>query len=338
MDTVFHDANAPGVVEAELSPVETFRVRWRQQPGAISFLRQKNMIDQHAELLPYAAVVSPQGWKSPLVFACEGLIAIALLLSLFNWYETRDRGPFQDEIVALQANVQAEEQRQQGVMDASKAETKRILASPKTIVWKNVPREEALQQLESAREDSRKSLEQYEQRMAQREGELRARQRAEALANSGTPLVFSLALVLAAGLVANGVRRDYPKSNVRAAGDYYLYFATASGLWPNLILLFFLHLALSGSIYGLASVSNTAGPLFWVVFWIGFYAILVRYFALVARGMYRVMQIRQPAGEWTLDNKVLLRINSSFLFMFVALEAVFLGVAYVVYLASRRFA
>jgi hypothetical protein len=338
METVFRDASAPGLVEAELSPVEMFRLRWRQQPGAIPLLRQKSMIDQHAELLPYAAVVSPRDWTSPLVFACQGLLAAALLLCLINWYETHDRGQLQDEILSLRANVQVEAQRQQGVVDASLAETKRILSSPKSIVWKNVPRAEALQQLENVREDSHKSLEQYKQRMGERENELRARQRAEAVANSGTPLVFSLALMLAAGLLATGVRSDYPKSNVRAAGDYYLYFATASGFWPNLILVVLLHIALSGTAYGLASFSNTVGPLFWVVFWIGFYAILLRYFAGVAQGMYKVMQIRPPAGEWSLDNKVLVRINTSFLLMFVALEAVFLGGAYVVYLVSRRFA
>jgi hypothetical protein len=318
--------------------VELFRLRWRQQPGALSFLRQKSMVDQHPELLPYAAVVSPAGWTSPLAFAFQGLLAAAVLLSLLNWYETRDRGRLQDEIVSLQANVQAEAERQQGVMDASQAETKRILASARPVVWKNVPRAEALQQLENAREDSRKSLEQYKQRMADKENELRSRQRAEALANSGTPLVFSLALVLSAGLVASGVRRDYPKSNVRAAGDYYLYFATASGIWPNLVLLVFLHLALSGSAYGLAHFTNTAGPLFWVVFWVGFYAVLLRYFALIARDMYKVMQIRQPAAEWSPANRVLLRINNSFLLMFVALEAFFLSAAYLVYLMSRRFA
>jgi hypothetical protein len=174
--------------------------------------------------------------------------------------------------------------------------------------------------------------------MAVKENELRARQRAETLANSGTPLVFSLALMLAAGLVAGGVRRDYPKSNVRAAGDYYLYLATGSGLWSTLVLVVFLHVGLSGSAYGLTIFTNTAGPLLWIVFWIGFCAILLRYFAIVARDIYKVMQIRPPASEWSPENKVLLRISTSFLLMFVTLETVFLSGAYVVYLVGRRFA
>jgi hypothetical protein len=240
--------------------------------------------------------------------------------------------------VALQANVETEAKRQQGVMDAAQAETKKILSSPKPIVWKTVPRGEALQQLASSQEDARKSLQEYQQRMAERENELRSLQRAEAVANSGSPFVFSLALVLAAGLVTSGVRRDYPKSNVRAAGDYYLYFATASGLWLNLIFLVFLHFALSGNAYGLSHLSDTVGPLFWWLFWAGFYLLLVYYFAMVARSMYKALQVRPPTSDWSLSNKLLIRINNSFLMMFVTLEAIFLGGAYLVYLFSRRFA
>ncbi len=336
METVFQDANGPEEVARELSPVELFRGQWQQQPGFIPFMKQKNVIGQNAELMPYAAVVAPRGWASPWVFACEGLVLAAVLLSLLNWYETRDSGKLQDQIVALQASVQAEVARQQGVMDAAQAETRKILSSPKTTVWMNVSRAEALRQLASSMEDSRQSLAQYKQKMAERENELRAALRAETLACSGTPLIFSIALVLAAGLVASGVRRDYPRANVRAAGDYYLYFATSSGLWLNLVFLVFLHFALSGSAYGLSHLSDTVGPLFWMVFWIGFYLLLLRYFSTIARDMYKAMQIRPPAGEWSLANKMLLRINNSFLLMFVSLEAVFLTAAYVVYLIGRR--
>ncbi|HEY6308669.1 MAG TPA: hypothetical protein VI488_19685 [Candidatus Angelobacter sp.] len=338
METVFQDANETEVVAGELSPVEQFRLQWQQQPGFMPFVKQKNMVDQNAELIPYAAIVSPRRWSSPFVFALEGLVLVSLLLSFLNWYETRESGMLQNEIVALQANVEAEGKRQQGVIDAARAEGKKIQSSPKAVVWKNVPRAEALQQTESAQEDARTSLQQYQRRMAERENELRSTQRAEAVANSGTPLIFSLALVLAAGLVTSGVRRDYPKSNVRAAGDYYLYFATASGLWPNLVFLAFLHFALSGNAYGLSHISDTVGPLFWAVFWIGFYAMLLRFFSIVAREMYKAMQVRPPASEWSPSNRMLLRINNSFLMMFFTLEAIFLSGAYVIYLISRRFA
>jgi hypothetical protein len=323
--------------EAELSPAEQLRQQWKQQPGFIPFLRQKNVIDQNAELLPYAGIISLPGWASPRAFAFQGLVLIAIILSFLNWYQTRDRGKLQDEIVALQANLTAENNRQRGIMDAARAEKKRILASPKSVVWKNVPREEALQQIDSSLEDARKSLEQYQARMALREKELRAQQRAQTTIRSAAPLIFSLALMLAAGLVAGGVRRDYPKSSVRSAGDYYLYFATAYGLWPNLVFLLFLHFALSGNAYGLTGFSETVGPLFWVLFWAGFYFLLVRYLGAVARDMYKALQIRPPASEWSLDNKMLLRLHNSFLLAFVVMVAAFLSLMYFFYLAGKSF-
>src|SRR5262245_6106988 len=323
--------------EVELSPREQLQQQWKQQPGFIPFLRQKNVIDQNAELLPYAAIVNLPGWASPRAFAFQGLVVIAIILSFFNWYQTRDRGKLQDEVVALQASGVAENNRQQGIMEAARAEKKRILASPKSIVWKNVPREEALQQIDASLEDSRKALEQLQARMALQEKDLRAQQRAEAILRSTAPLIFSLALMLAAGLVAGGIRRDYPRSNVRFAGDYYLYFATAYGLWPNLVFLLFLHFALSGNAYGLTSFSETVGPLFWILFWAGFYFLLVRYLGTVARDMYKALQIRPPASERSPDNKMLLRLHNSFLLVFVVMEAAFLSLMYFFYLAGKSF-
>src|SRR6185437_10941369 len=84
--------------------------------------------------------------------------------------------------------------------------------------------------------------------------------------------------------------------------------------WPNLVLLIFLHVALSRSAYGLSGVFESVGPLFWVVFFIGFYFLLLRYFVVVARDMYSAMQIRRPANEWGLENRMLLRIHNSILF------------------------
>src|SRR5215471_735943 len=323
--------------EAELSPAEQLRQQWKQQPGFIAFLRQKNVIDENAELLPYAGLLSLPGWASPRAFAFQGLVLIAILLSFLNWYETRDRGKLQEDIVTLQANVAAETKRQQETMDAARAEKKRISASPKSIVWKNVPREEALQQVDNSLEDSQKSLAEYQTKMAQREKELRAQQQAETIVRSVAPLIFSLALMLAAGLVAGGIRRDYPRSNVRSAGDYYLYFATAYGLWPNLVFLLFLHFALSGAAYGLTDFSSTVGPLFWILFWIGFYFLLVRYLGSVARDMFKALQIRPPANEWSPANRMLLRLHNSFLLAFVVMEAAFLSLMYFFYLAGKSF-
>ena len=77
--------------------------------------------------------------------------------------------------------------------------------------------------------------------MAARERNLRARQSTMAIVNSGSPLIFSLALFLAAGLFSQGAQREFPRNrHARNLADYYLYFITAEGLWPNLVLLAFL--------------------------------------------------------------------------------------------------
>jgi hypothetical protein len=335
MEIEFQDDSV--LTEVELSPADQLRQQWKQQPGFIAFVRQKNVIDENAELLPYAGLLSLPGWASPRAFAFQGLVLIAILLSFLNWYETRDRGKLQEDIVTLQANVAAENKRQLETMDAARAEKKRISASPKSIVWKNVPREEALQQIDTSLEDSQKSLKEYQTKMAQREKELRAQQQAETIVRSVAPLIFSLALMLSAGLVAGGIRRDYPRSNVRSAGDCYLYFATAYGLWPNLVFLVFLHFALSGPAYGMTSFSSTVGPLFWILFWIGFYFLLVRYLGTVARDMFKALQIRPPAKEWSPDNRMLLRLHNSFLLAFVVMEAAFLSLMYFFYLAGKSF-
>jgi hypothetical protein len=329
-----NEAEKPAA-EPELSPVEQLRKLWAQQTG-ISFLRQKTLISLHQDLLPYACVTSLAGWSSPRAFALQGLVAAAILTSLVNFYITRDIGPGTEQIQAVQADLQAEVARQQGIMDATQAETNRVLKSPRSTIWKSVSKEEALRQLGASMAESRKSLEDFKDKAAAREKELRARQQAEAVANSGTPLVFSLALVLAAGLVASGARRDFPRSNVRAAGDLYLYFATAGGVWLNLIFLLFLHFALSSGAYGLSVFSNTVGPLFWALFWIGFYLLFVRYLASVARHVGKALEIRPPASEWTLENRMLVRLHNSFLIVFAALEAMFLSVAYIAYLGMLR--
>ena len=118
--------------------------------------------------------------------------------------------------------------------------------------------------------------------------------------------------------------------------DYYLYFITADGLWPNLVLLGFLFVALSGSDYGLSGMFSSVGPLFWVVFWIGFYCLLLHFFVMTARGLYRAMQARPPASEWGFDNRLLFRIHNSFFIVFAGLEAVFLALCYGFYLLQSH--
>ncbi|HEY2497356.1 MAG TPA: hypothetical protein VGK24_09830 [Candidatus Angelobacter sp.] len=325
------------VSEAALTPQEQLRLQWRQQPGFIPFVRQKNLIDQNAELVPATISAGLPGWISPTLFALQGLVLIAAILSLINWQMTRHAGNFEDEIVALQANVQTEVQRQEEIIAATQAEIRRISNSTKTSFKLHLSatplnREEALAALNTSLDETQKSEEQYKKKMAARERWLRIRQSTLAIANSGTPLIFSLALLLAAGLFSQGAQKQFSRN--RQAGrlaDYYLYFATAEGLWPNLVLLVFLHVALSGNAYGLSGLFLSVGPLFWVVFWLGFYFLLLRFFVMVARDLYRAMQVRLPANEWGFDNRLLFSVHNSFVVVFVGLEATFLALCYALY-------
>ena len=200
-------------------------------------------------------------------------------------------------------------------------------------------REQALATLNSSLAESHASEEQYKLKMAAKERNMRAQQSTLAIANSGTPLIFSLALLMAAGLFSQGAQKQFSRNrNSKRLADYYLYFATTEGLWPNLVLLAFLHIALSRNAYGFGDLFTSVGPLFWVVFGIGFYFLLLRYFVMVARDLYRAMQVRLPANEWSFDNTILFRIHNSFVVVFVGLEVVFLALCYALYIMQNRMA
>lgn len=327
----------------ELTPLDHLRLQWRQQPGAILLLKQKNVIDSHPELLPYAGIASLKGWLWPYAFAFQGLIIAAILASLLNWFMTHDSGKLQEDIARLQASTQEELKRQQGVMDATQAEINRISRSPREtfnlrMADHIITRDEALAEMNTLLEDTRKSAEQYKQRMALKERELRATQNAGAIARSGTPLLFSLALVLAAGGVRRSIQRDYSRNKLaRNSGDFFLYFATSEGIFLNLALMVLAHFALSGGNYGLQGFFESAGLLFWAAFWIGLYALVLRYFIGIARGMYKALQLRLPATEWSPENRMLLHIHNNFLAVFAVLEGTFLAACYLFYHADKRF-
>jgi hypothetical protein len=73
------------------------------------------------------------------------------------------------------------------------------------------------------------------------------------------------------------------------------------------------------------------------VFWIAFYILLLRYFVGIARGMYKALQLRVPANEWSTDNRILLRIHNNFFAVFLVLEGTFLAACYLLYHADKRF-
>ncbi len=340
MELVYHDEAV--LSEAQLTPQDQLRLQWQQQPGFMPLIRQKNVIDQNAELVPYAAVAGLSEWISPGLFALQGLVLIAVIAAGLNWQMTRHSGKLEEEITALQASSRLEIKRQEEIIAATQAEIRRISNSPNSsfklhISVTPLTRGQALTALNSSLEDSRNSEEQYRQDMAARERNLRARQSTMAIVNSGSPLIFSLALFLAAGLFSQGAEKQFPRNrHARNLADYYLYFITAEGLWPNIVLLGFLFVALSGGDYGLSGLFLSVGPLFWVVFWLGFYFLLLRFFMMAARGLYRAMQSRPPANEWGFDNRLLFRIHNSFFVVFAGLEAVFLALCYGFYLLQNR--
>jgi hypothetical protein len=340
MESVYHDEAV--VSEAQLTPQDQLRLQWQQQPGVTTLIRQKNVIERNAELVPYAAVAGLPGWISPGMFALQGLVLIAFIAAGLNWQVTRHSGKLQDEIVALQESSKTEIKRQEDIIAATQAEIRRISGSPNSSFKLHISptpltREQALAALNSSLDDSHSSEEQYKQKMAARERNLLARQSTMAIVNSGSPLIFSLALFLAAGLFSQGAQKQFSRSrHARNLADYFLYFITAEGLWLNLVLLGFLFVALSGGDYGLTGLFSSVGPLFWVVFWIGFYFLLLRLFLMTARGLYRAMQARPPADEWGFDNRLLFSIHNSFFMVFAGLEVVFLALCYGFYLLQNR--
>lgn len=338
MESVYQDEAV--ALEQQLTPEDQLRLQWEQQPGFIAFVRQKNVIGQNAELLRYAGTARLTGWIPPLNFALQGLVLISIFAALVNWQVTRHSGRLEEQIVALQDNAQVEIKRQEGIIAATQAEISRISNSPHSIFHLRISpaplsREEALRQLNNALAESQESEEQYKTNVAAQERRLRARQSALAIANSGTPLMFSLALVLAAGLLARGVQKDFSRARQGRAKDFYLYFTTAEGVWPNLVLLVFLHIALSRSAYGVDKTFERVGPLFWVVFCAAFYFLLLRLFVVIARDMYRALEIRPSAGDWSPENRVLQRVHNSFFIAFAGLAAVFLALCYGFYLVQR---
>src|SRR5215813_1843999 len=229
MESVYQDETV--VAEPQLTPQDQLRLQWQQQPGFIPFVRQKNVIDQNAELLPYAGTAALQGWIPPRMFALQGLVLLSFFAALLNWQLTRHSGKLEDQIVALQASVQTETTRQQEIIAATEAEITRISRSPKNTFKLHLSetpmtRGEALLALNSALDESQRSEEQYKEKMALQEHKLRARQSALAIGYSGTPLIFSLALVLAASLVGSSGQKDFSRSRqARKLSDFYLYYA-----------------------------------------------------------------------------------------------------------------
>ena len=85
------------------SPIDRFRQQWEHQPGALPFLKQRNVILQNPDLIQYAELARVKGWTQPLIFALQGLLVIAVIVSALNWWITRERGAQADAIAAIRA-------------------------------------------------------------------------------------------------------------------------------------------------------------------------------------------------------------------------------------------
>jgi hypothetical protein len=334
-------------VESELievrSPIDRFKEQWEKQPGSLSFLRQASLINQSPQSVQYAGLSALKGWAQPLVFALEGLLLAALLLSFTNWLITRDRGNQADQIASLQHDMEAEMNRQQGVLDATEQDIDRINKSSRkkgfAVAGSPVPlsREEALQRHNALLEETKKLEQEYKRRNAAKQHELRAQGDAWALANSGTPLVFALALLFTAQVLRRGIQTDYGRFKLaRQADSFYLYFAVSRGVWIVCGLVTAMHLWFSAAAYGIGGSSLSIGPIFSILFWLAICGVFIYYFSMVSKDLYKAMQIPVPSNYYGPENKILKHLLYSFCGVFVAFETGLLLLSYGSYLLQRH--
>lgn len=323
------------------SPIDRFKEQWEKQPGAIPLLRQISLINQNPQSVQYASMAALKKWTEPLMFALQGLVLVSLILALTNWLITRDRGKQADAIAALQRDFDAETRRQEGVIQATQVDIERIQRSYKrkefTVAGSPVPlnKAEALQQDYALIDEARRLEQKYKSHNEARQHELHAQGDAFALAYSGTPLVFSLALVFAAWLVRRGIQKDYARSNLtRQADNFYLYFLVSRGVWINCGLLVILHLWLSADAYGLGGISPSVAPIFSILFLLVVFGATGYCFYLVSKDLYKALQIPPPRRYDGLRNKILVHLHG-FWVVFVVFEAGLIGLSWGCYLLEH---
>jgi hypothetical protein len=326
----------PELIEVK-SPIDQFKEKLAQQPGRTAFLRQRNLILQYPELIQYADLARTTGWLQPLWFALQALVVTAFLLSGLSWWISHDRGKQTSEIAAVRADLETSLKANQGVIEAAQFELTRIQHSRNTAGFtvaesRNLTKEQALAQLNSLIEETRKLQENNQRKAELKIQNLRATQDALALAASGTPLVFSLALLFAAQLFRRQTQNHYRGSKlIWRADSFYLFSIASRGLWLNCAFVVILNLALSRSAYGLAGIFEAVGPIGQGIFWLAVYALLLYWFLIVAKDLYKTMQLPTPASYGTPENKLLLYMHNSFWLVFAAFETALLLLASAVY-------
>jgi hypothetical protein len=338
---VQYEVQAEEFIEVK-SPIDRLRERWTAQQDPVSLLRQIKLLQQNPELVQYAELASLRGWTQPLLFAAQGILLVAVLLSGANWMMTKDHGKQAEDIAVVKADVVTEMKRLDGVIEAAQWEASRIKKSAKSSGFTvagvaGLEKEDALQRLDALSAEARKSEDDYKAKAAVKEKQLHAEGDALALANSGTPIIFSLALIFAAQLFRRAAYNSYPQYKlIRNADDFYLYYLVSSGWWVNLSIVFLLNLVLSGQAHGMGHLIEGLGIVGAVVFWLGVYALLICGFYKVSKDLYKAMQIPAPRNLADFGNKLLLGMNSSFLVVFTAFEVVFLLLCYGVYFVGMH--
>lgn len=323
------------------SPIDRFREVWTTLPGKSALLRQRKLLLHSPDLVQYAELARIQGWKQPLMFGLQGLLLAALFLSAFSWLMTHDGGTYADEIAKVQAELDSQLHTEKVVIDAAEFERGRVEGSRKSSGFTvakstNLTKAEALEQLNVLIDEANKLQDDYKAHAAIKMQNLRAAGDGFALAASGTPVIFTLALVFAAPLFAWTIRKPYGRYRLTAQADgYYLYYVAGHGLWLNLIFVVVLNLVLSGSAYGLGGLMEGVGSIGRGIFWLAVYSLLLYWFFIASQDLYKAMQLPRIKNYAALENKVLLHMHNSFWMTFIAFEAVLGLLAYGVYLLER---
>jgi len=323
------------------SPIDRFKEEWARETGGVALLRQRKFVLRSPDLVQYAELARPQGWKQPLPFALLTLLLGAFVLSGLSWLITRDEGKTADEIEQVRAELDSQLKTQQDTIDAYQFGMERIEKSRKSSGFTvasstNLTKDEARQQLNTLMDEARKLQEDDKLQAEIKIQNLRARGDGLALAASGTPLIFSLALVFAAPIFRMNMQRQYGRYKLAGQSDsYYLYYVASRGLWLNLAVVVLLNLFLSGGAYGLTGLIEGVGPIGKSLFWLFLYALTLYWFFNVSKDLHKALQLPQLRDYAGLENKVLRNIHNSLWLTFIPFEAALCLLAYGVYVLEK---
>lgn len=319
------------------SPIDRFKEEWGRPPDGMSFFHQRRFMLQNPDLVQYAEFAGPKAWIQPLTFATLALLLTAFVLSGLGWLVARDQGSRADEILGVRAELESQLRTEQAVVDASEFEMRRVEKSRSdsrfTVATStNLSKAEAKRQLTALAEEAHKLQADYKLRAELKIQNLRAAEDGSALMAAGTPVIFSLALVLAAPIFRQNIQKRFGSYKLASqADDYYLYFVAGRGLWMNCIVVAALNLVLADNSYGLNGIGPVGKSLFCLVIYVFFF----HWILTSSKDLYAAMQLPRPSVYQRFDNKVLLDIHSSFVSTFIVFEAVLGALAYGVYLVEK---